>query len=60
MGFATEEMAAMAEAEVIGAVPLADIDFSVTGIGELNRIGAMAELIPDYRKAAGLDGPTLW
>jgi crotonobetainyl-CoA:carnitine CoA-transferase CaiB-like acyl-CoA transferase len=57
MGFAGYEVDTMAEAEVIGTKPLADLDFSVTDVDEMDRSGAVAARDSDYREKIGLRLP---
>ncbi|MFN8534440.1 MAG: CoA transferase [Dehalococcoidia bacterium] len=56
LGFSVEEVATMAEAEVIGDTPLADLDFTPSSIEDLARAEAVAEVDPAYRYRLGLAG----
>lgn len=54
LGFEDYEVETMAEAEIIGRAPLADLDFSVTDVDEMDRSGAVAARDLDYREKIGL------
>jgi crotonobetainyl-CoA:carnitine CoA-transferase CaiB-like acyl-CoA transferase len=55
LGVSEEELAALAETEITGTVPLSNFDWSPVDLDLLRSTGSVKAEEPDYRKTIGLD-----